>query len=104
MSQLENVTLTKKANVYFNGKVTSRTVEKADGSKGTLGIMVPGEYEFGTAEKGIMEILAGELDVLLPQETEWKSVSAGESFEVPADSKFQLKVHQLADYLCSYIS
>lgn len=104
MSQLENVTLTKKANVYFNGKVTSRTVEKADGSKVTLGIMMPGEYEFGTAEKEIMEILAGELDVLLPQETEWKSVSAGESFEVPADSKFQLKVHQLADYLCSYIS
>lgn len=104
MSQLENVTLTKKANIYFDGKVTSRTVEKADGSKVTLGIMMPGEYEFGTAEKEVIEILGGELEVMLPNSTEWQSFVAGDSFEVPADSKFQLRVHQLADYLCSYIS
>lgn len=103
MSQLENITLIKEANVYFDGQVTSRTVIKEDGSKVTLGIMLPGEYEFGTAEKEIVEILAGELEVLLPDSSDWQSLSAGDSFEVPADSKFQLKVHKLMDYLCAYI-
>ena len=103
MSNLENVTLVKAANVYFDGKVTSRTAILQDGSKVTLGIMQPGEYEFGTAEKEIVEILAGGMDVLLPGQTEWKTVGVGDSFEVPSESKFQLKVNSLTDYLCSYI-
>lgn len=103
MSEFKNVTVVKKANVYFDGKVTSRTVLFPDGSRKTLGIMVPGDYEFGTADKEIMEILAGELDVLLPGETEWKTLKAGETFEVPAQSKFSLKVRALTDYCCSYV-
>ncbi len=103
MSEFKNVTIVKKANVYFDGKVTSRTVLFPDGTKKTLGIMAPGDYEFGTAEKELMEILAGELDVLLPGESEWKAIGGGESFEVPAQSKFSLKVKSLADYCCSYI-
>ena len=63
MAQFENVTVVKAANIYFDGKVTSRTVLFADGTKKTLGVMLPGDYEFGTAEKEIMEILAGEMDV-----------------------------------------
>ncbi|MFO7568237.1 MAG: pyrimidine/purine nucleoside phosphorylase [Smithellaceae bacterium] len=103
MSEFKNVTITKKANVYFDGKVTSRTIIFPDGSKKTLGIMAPGDYEFGTAEKEIMEILAGNLDVLLPGHTQWLSISAGETFEVPAQAKFKLKVKSLADYCCSYL-
>lgn len=103
MSHFTDVTVAKKANVYFDGKVTSRTVLFPDGSKKTLGIMMPGEYEFGTSEKEVMEILAGDLDVLLPGASGWKTVSAGEIFEVPADSKFSLKVKTLTDYCCSYI-
>jgi len=60
MSQFENVTVVKKASVYFEGKVTSRTVLFSDGSRKTLGIMLPGEYEFGTDAPELMEILAGE--------------------------------------------
>ncbi len=103
MSQFENVTVVKKANVYFNGKVTSRTVLFPDGSKKTLGIMMPGDYEFGTAQEEIMEILAGKLEVLLPGENEWKTVQGGESFTVPANAKFKLKVEEVTDYCCSYI-
>ncbi len=103
MSEFMNVTITKKANVYFDGKVTSRTVMFPDGSKKTLGIMVPGDYEFSPAEKEIMEILAGSLDVLLPGRTEWIAISAGETFEVPAQAKFKLKVKSLTDYCCSYL-
>ena len=49
MSQFNNVSVVKLANVYFEGKVTSRAVLFEDGTKVTLGIMLPGEYEFGTA-------------------------------------------------------
>lgn len=103
MSEFSNVTIVKKANVYFDGKVTSRTVLFGDGTKKTLGIMMPGEYEFGTADKELMEILAGDMNVLLPGETEWKKFIGGDSFYVTANSKFSLKVNSVTDYCCSYI-
>lgn len=103
MSEFKNVTVIKKANVYFNGGVTSRSVIFEDGSKKTLGIMLPGNYEFNTADAEVMEILSGELDVLLPSESEWKKIRGGESFNVPANSKFSLKVQTLSDYCCSFI-
>lgn len=104
MSEIKNVTLSKEMNCYFDGKVTSRSFTLADGSKQSLGVMMPGEYEFGTAEKEIMEILSGELDVMLPDANEWLAVKAGDTFEVPANAKFQLKIHQITDYCCSYLS
>lgn len=103
MSEFNNVTVVREANVYFEGKVTSRTVVFSDGTKKTLGIMLPGEYTFGTDAKELMEILAGELDVRLPGSTHWKTVKGGEAFEVPARSKFSLVVREIADYCCSYI-
>jgi hypothetical protein len=104
MSKFENVAVVKQANIYFEGSVTSRTIFFADGSKKTLGVMLPGEYEFGTAEKEIMEILSGDLEVLLPDTSEWKTVKGGESFEVPSNSKFKLKVNSVTDYCCSFIA
>ncbi|MBP1157431.1 MULTISPECIES: pyrimidine/purine nucleoside phosphorylase [unclassified Paenibacillus] len=104
MSQFENVTIVKKANVYFDGKVTSRAVLFADGTKKTLGIMLPGEYEFGTDVKEIMEIQAGELRVLLPGSTEWLEINGTGEFTVPANAKFKLEVRTVTDYCCSYIS
>jgi hypothetical protein len=103
MTEFKNVTVIKKANVYFDGKVTSRTILFADGTKKTLGIMYPGEYEFGTDEKELMEIITGDLEVLLPAQIVWQTVKGGESFEVPAQSKFKIKIKNLTDYCCSYI-
>mgnify|MGYP001194537871 CR=1 FL=1 len=103
MSEFKNVTIVKKANVYFDGKVTSRTVLFEDGTKKTLGIMMPGEYEFGTGDKELMEILGGDMDVLLPGETEWKKFTGGTEYYVKANSKFKLKVNAVSDYCCSYI-
>jgi purine/pyrimidine-nucleoside phosphorylase len=98
----ENATIVKKANVYFDGKVTSRTVLFADGTRKTLGIMMPGEYEFGTGAREVMEVLGGEMKVLLPGATEWQTFAAGQSFEVPADASFKLEIDGVADYCCSY--
>ncbi len=102
MPEFKNVTVVKEANIYFDGNVTSRTVLFPDGSRKTLGIMLPGKYEFDTASKEFLEILAGELEVLLPGAGTWKKVSNGETFEVPAHSKFNLKVKKVTDYCCSY--
>jgi len=102
MTAFDNVSVIKKANIYFDGKVTSRTVQFADGSIKTLGFMLPGEYTFGTEAKELMEILAGELDVLLPNSEAWQTVTAGQSFEVPANVKFQVNIKQPTDYCCSY--
>jgi hypothetical protein len=103
MAEFRDVTVIQEANVYFNGNVTSRTILFKDGSKKTLGIMQSGEYEFNTGDAEIIEILFGELDVLLPGESSWKPVKGGESFDVPAQSKFSMKVRTLTDYCCSFI-
>ena len=103
MSQFENVSVARAANIYFDGNVTSRAVIFPDGSKKTLGIMLPGEYEFGTAEKELMEITAGELEVLLPGSESWQTIVGGESFEVPGNASFKLKVKAVTDYCCSYL-
>ena len=103
MSEFSNVSIVKKANVYFDGKVTSRTLIFPDGSRKTLGIMLPGDYHFNTADKEIMEIFSGSLEVLLPGSDGWKPIQGGEAFEVPARSGFDLKVARITDYCCSFI-
>ncbi|MGE9296432.1 MAG: pyrimidine/purine nucleoside phosphorylase [Puniceicoccales bacterium] len=103
--KFENVTIITKANVYFDGRVTSRTVLFADGTKKTLGFMQAGDYEFGTEAPELMEMLGGEMDVRLDGESEWKTYRAGDSFNVPGNSKFALQVKAGgADYCCSYLS
>ena len=102
MNKFENVTVPKAANIYYDGKVTSRTLEFSDGTIKSLGIMLPGEYTFGTNDAEIMEILSGELDVKLPGE-EWKTLNTPETFNVPANSSFDLKIKTVTDYCCSYI-
>ncbi len=103
MSEFKNVTAVKKANVYFDGNVTSRTVVFEDGERKTLGIMLPGNYEFGTGDEEVMEILAGSMDVKLPGADKFITYREGEKFTVPANSKFSLIVKEVADYCCSYI-
>ena len=102
MSTFKNVEISKEANIYFDGKVTSRKVKFTDGVVKTLGIMMPGFFEFGTEQNELMEVTAGEMNVLLAGKTEWQTIQGGESFEVPANSSFKLEVKSLVDYCCSY--
>jgi len=104
MSEFTNVTVIKKANVYFGGNVSSRTIRFADGSSKTLGFMLPGEYTFNTDAAEMMEILDGELAVLLPYAEQWQAIKGGESFDVPANAKFTVKVTAATDYCCSFLS
>jgi len=102
MSEFNNVTIVKQANVYFDGNVTSRTIRFADGSTKTLGFMLPGEYTFNTADAELMEILGGELEVSLPS-AEPQTIKAGTAFNVPANSQFTVKVTKACDYCCSFL-
>ena len=102
MSEIKNITIKKEANIYYDGKVTSRTITLNDGSTQSLGIMLPGNYTFGTNEAEIMEMLSGELEIKLPNEN-WKTLNTPETFNVPANSSFDLKIKTVTDYCCSYI-
>jgi hypothetical protein len=103
MSRFEGVNVVKAANVYFDGRVTSRTVEFADGSVKTLGVMLPGEYKFNTGRPELMEIQSGELVWCAAGEETWRPVKGGESFHVAGNSYFLLKVSQVTDYICSFL-
>jgi uncharacterized protein YaiE (UPF0345 family) len=88
-------------NQYFDGNVKSLGYETAEG-KSTIGIINPGEYTFGTAQKEIMHVIEGELAALLPDAAEWQNIKAGNSFEVPANSSFKVKASVQTAYLCQY--
>ncbi|MDY0232757.1 MAG: pyrimidine/purine nucleoside phosphorylase [Sulfurimonas sp.] len=102
MSKFTNATIKKEANIYYDGSVTSRSVELEDGSEISLGIMLPGEYTFNTNKAEIMEMLSGNLEVKLPDE-EWKTLSTPESFNVASNSSFDVRVKTVTDYCCRYI-
>ena len=90
-----------KTNEYFEGKVTSIAFQTAEGPA-TVGVMAPGEYEFGTSSLELMTVVSGELVVKLPGATDWQAFPAGTSFQVEANRKFQLKVAVDTAYLCLY--
>lgn len=100
--EFKNVTLVKAANVYFDGKVTSRTFHMEDGERKTLGFMISGEYKFNTGAEELMEVLGGEMEIKLSGETSFTTYKTGDSFVVPANSSFDVIVNSYADYCCSY--
>ena len=102
MAEFNNVCIAKAANILFEGNIRSRTIVFEDNSRKTLGIMLPGEYELNTVHKEIIDIQRGVLEVMLPAQ-DWVKYEGPASFEVPANSKFKLRVHSLVDYCCSFI-
>ncbi|AAZ97801.1 conserved hypothetical protein [Thiobacillus denitrificans ATCC 25259] len=103
MSRFDNVAVTKQANVYFDGKCVSHTVEFADGTKKSVGVILPSTLTFNTGAPEVMETVAGACRVKLAGENEWKSYAAGQSFEVPANSSFEIEVAaEPYHYVCHF--
>jgi uncharacterized protein YaiE (UPF0345 family) len=99
------VTAIAKANVYFDGKVVSHTLVFPEGSRKTLGLIYPGAFHFGTNAAERMEIIAGACRVKLDGESVWNAFSAGQVFEVPAKSGFNIEVAAgICEYVCSFLS
>ncbi len=101
-TKFEGVTVETKANIYFDGKVQSRTIFLPGGAKKTLGVILAGDYEFGTADREEMQMTHGSVKVLLPGKTEWEIYAAGETFHIPANSSFKVTCTEPFEYICSY--
>ncbi|MET8776320.1 pyrimidine/purine nucleoside phosphorylase [Nocardia sp. NPDC050713] len=102
MSQFENVSVTKKANVYFDGKCVSHSIELADGTAKSVGVILPSTLTFNTGAPEIMELIEGECKVTLAGATEAVTYKGGESFDVPGDSSFQIEVLETVHYVCHF--
>jgi uncharacterized protein YaiE (UPF0345 family) len=101
--RFDGVSVVTKANVYFDGKVVSHTVNFADGSKKTIGLIYPGSFTFTTGAPEVMAIVAGACRTRLKGESAWKPYAAGASFAVPANSSFDIEVETgIAEYVCSF--
>jgi uncharacterized protein YaiE (UPF0345 family) len=102
MERLDGVSVLTRANLYFDGRCVSHTVILADGSRKTLGVILPARLRFETREPECMELLGGACRVRLAGEEAWREYRAGERFEVPADSSFEIEVEERLDYLCHF--
>lgn len=88
-------------NEYFDGNVKSIGFQ-GSGPASSVGVMAPGEYEFGTSQHETMTVISGELVVRLPGADEFVPHPAGASFEVAANETFHLQVAEETAYLCTY--
>lgn len=102
MTQLENVTVLAAANVYFDGKCVSHTVVLPDGTRKSVGVILPATLTFTTGVPERMEVVAGSARVRLAGSTEWTEYAAGSSFSVPGDSSFDIEVSEQLDYICHF--
>ena len=102
MEKYKNIDVDKLANIYFKGNVISRNIFLKDGSRKTLGVMLPGKYEFNTEARELMEIMSGKLNLKLQNDEEWKLINDGMEFNIPKNSSFKVEVLELVNYTCSY--
>jgi len=102
-AQFDNVSVVKKANVYFDGKCVSHTVLQADGTRITLGVIFPSSLTFGTGAPERMELTAGKCRIRMNGEQEWKTYEGGQSFEVPGNASFDIETIETLDYVCHYL-
>ena len=102
MTEFHDVSVVKQANVYFAGKCVSHTVQFADGSKKTVGVILPSSLVFNTGAPEVMESVAGSCRVRLKGESDWKVYAAGQSFEVPGNSSFEIACEEPYHYVCHF--
>ena len=103
MSQFDNVSVVKQANVYFDGKCVSHTVQFADGTKKSVGVVLPSKLTFNTGAPEIMETVAGAVRYRLKGVTDWKVADAGECFSIPGNSSFDIEVSgEPYHYVCHF--
>jgi uncharacterized protein YaiE (UPF0345 family) len=102
MAQFDNVSIIKLANVYFDGRCVSHTIQFADGSRKTVGVILPSSLTFNTGAPEVMEGVGGACRVRLKGQSDWISYAAGQSFDVPANSSFEIACDEPYHYVCHF--
>ena len=102
MSQLQNVSVDKGANIYFDGLCVSHTVTTAEGERKSVGVIFPATLTFGTEAPEVMELVAGRCRVKLPGSDDWQEFAGGEQFSVPGNSNFEIEVTETLQYVCHF--
>lgn len=103
--KIDNVSITTQANVYFGGKCISHGYTLADGRKQSVGVILPATLTFNTGAAEIMECVGGACEYKLAGTDVWVRSAVGESFSVPGDSTFDIRVANGFDayhYICQY--
>ena len=101
-TQISGVTVTTQANVYFDGKCVSHGITLADGTKKSVGVILPATLTFNTGAPEVMECVAGSCEYKLAGSEQWVKSSAGEKFSIPANSKFDIRVTDAYHYICHF--
>ena len=102
MSQFNNVSVVSRANVYFDGKCVSHTIQLPDGTKKSVGVILPATLTFNTGAPEIMETVAGTCRYKL-KGADWKTCPEGESFSIPANASFDIEVTgEPYHYVCHF--
>ncbi len=101
-TQLGNVAVATQANVYFDGKCISHGITFADGTKKSVGVILPASLTFNTGAPEIMECVAGSCDYKLAGSEAWLKSSPGEKFSIPGNSKFDIRVAEAYHYICHF--
>ena len=101
-TQIDNVSVTTKANVYFDGKCVSHNFTTPDGSKKSVGVVLAATLTFGTAAAEVMQCVGGSCEYKLTGSDTWVKQVEGDSFSVPANSKFEIRVGEAYHYICNY--
>jgi uncharacterized protein YaiE (UPF0345 family) len=91
-----------KANVYFDGKCVSHSIELPDGTKKSVGVILPSSLKFNTGAPEVMELVDGECKVRLAGADSWTAYAGGQSFSVPANSSFDIEVSKTLHYVCHF--
>jgi uncharacterized protein YaiE (UPF0345 family) len=99
---IDGVAVTTKANVYFNGKCVSHGITFADGTKKSVGVILPASLTFNTGVPEIMECVAGGCEYRLSGSDQWVKSGAGQKFSVPGNSKFEIRVADAYHYICHF--
>jgi uncharacterized protein YaiE (UPF0345 family) len=99
---LSGASVTTRANVYFDGKCVSHTVVLADGTKKSVGVILPATLTFNTGAAEIMECVGGSCEYKLAGSNEWRKSSTGEKFSIPANSSFEIRVSEPYHYVCHF--
>ena len=101
-TQFSGVTVATQANVYFDGKCVSHGITLADGTKKSVGVILPATLTFNTGAPEIMECVAGSCEYLLSGATDWVKSGPGDKFNVPGNSSFQIRVTEPYHYICHF--